>query len=83
MDGLLDGPRGRMLCLELAKIADPGVGEALGDLAFNADVAAGNAVVRFGVDERGKSWSSKRAIRRPRFTLDELAARVSSEYLES
>ncbi|WP_292834321.1 hypothetical protein [Microbacterium sp.] len=45
---LLAGPRGRRVCLEIAREADSRVREALFDLAYNADVAAGAPVVRFG-----------------------------------
>lgn len=46
MISLLDGPRGRRLCLELASDAAANVAEALGRLAFAADEAAGASVIR-------------------------------------
>lgn len=75
--GLLDGPRGRMLCLELAKIRDPGVGEAAADLAYNADLAAGHATVMFGWNEQGEAFQTSDPIRQPRFSREQLVARVA------
>ncbi|WP_448257058.1 hypothetical protein [Microbacterium aurum] len=75
-EDLLDAPRGRLLCLELAKRIDPRVGEALQDLAYNAHVEAGSTVVRFGVDEDGRSFQSSGPVQ-ARFTREQLAARIA------
>lgn len=75
--GLLDGPRGRLLCLELAARLSSDVREAMHDLAYNADVFAGASIVRFGLDEDGRSFQTSDPVT-PRFPLDELAARIGA-----
>ena len=56
---LLTGPRGRRLCLHLACEASDDVRFLLHDLAYNADVAAGAAVVRFGWNEDGSTFETR------------------------
>ncbi|MFT3799527.1 hypothetical protein [Microbacterium sp.] len=72
---LLDGPRGRRLCLELARHADADVGGILFDLAYNAGVAAGAGIVRFGVNEDGSTFETRGAVT-PRGTSADLAAGI-------
>lgn len=56
---LLTGPRGRRLCLQLACEASDDVRLLLHDLAYNADVAAGAAVVRFGWNDDGSTFETR------------------------
>lgn len=74
---LLEGPRGRSLCLELAERLDARVREALFDLAYNADIFSGASIVRFGIDENGRSFQSSDPISQPRFSLEELAGAIT------
>lgn len=58
-DDLLAGPRGRRLCLELARDADPRVRDSLFTLEYNADVAAGASIVHFGWTDDGGTFESR------------------------
>ncbi|GAA5028643.1 hypothetical protein ACFQRL_06620 [Microbacterium fluvii] len=75
--GLSAGPRGRRLLLELTREADPEVGRLMGDLSYNAALASGASITRFGWDEHGTPFTD--TSRQPvpvDHTIDDLAARV-------
>ncbi|MDN3311143.1 hypothetical protein QWJ90_09395 [Microbacterium oryzae] len=58
-DGLLAGPRGRRLCLELATECDEAVSRAVCELAYGLDPASGSSRVRFtfAADDGGEPHS--------------------------
>ncbi|MCT9001399.1 hypothetical protein [Microbacterium memoriense] len=58
-DDLLAGPRGRRICLELAREVDERARHALFELEYNADVAAGASIVRFGWTDDGGTFESR------------------------
>lgn len=73
--GLTVGPRGRRVVLEIAKAADPRVGEVLWPLAYNANVDAGASIVAFGWDDEGNAFETRGRVG-TEATVSDLAARI-------
>lgn len=80
-DDLLDGPRGRRVCLELAANADPELSRVLGVLACEADVAAGGSVARITFTSSFGELSAPEEASEPPATLEILVQLLAAVVL--